>query len=150
MINFDKRLFFIFEELSMNVVCKIDSHARNYDAKIGRWTSKDPIRFDAKDTNIYGYVLSDPINKIDPSGNMFKSPSDPSNAGGPPSSTTAFSGAAAVAVCGAVGGAAGSYVVNKQAENSCNKQAGTSNSSECKSLIQKNSTIDNLLYLLGY
>ncbi len=41
---------------------------RDYDARIGRWTSKDPIRFDGGDTNLYGYVVSDPVNFIDPSG----------------------------------------------------------------------------------
>jgi len=42
--------------------------ARDYDAETGRWTSKDPIRFDGGDTNLYGYVLQDPINFVDPSG----------------------------------------------------------------------------------
>lgn len=41
---------------------------RDYNAEIGRWTSKDPIRFNGGDTNLYGYVLSDPINLIDPDG----------------------------------------------------------------------------------
>jgi RHS repeat-associated protein len=42
--------------------------ARDYDGKIGRWLSKDPIRFDGGDTNLYGYVVQDPINHIDPPG----------------------------------------------------------------------------------
>ncbi|MEW6774692.1 MAG: putative Ig domain-containing protein [Bdellovibrionota bacterium] len=42
--------------------------ARDYDAKVGRWTSKDPILFKGGDTNLYGYVVSDPINFIDPLG----------------------------------------------------------------------------------
>lgn len=41
---------------------------RDYDPEIGRWTNKDPIRFDAKDSNLYGYVFSDPVNGIDPKG----------------------------------------------------------------------------------
>ena len=42
--------------------------ARDYDAEIGRWTAKDPIRFGGGDANLYGYVLKDPINFADPAG----------------------------------------------------------------------------------
>jgi RHS repeat-associated protein len=42
--------------------------ARDYDAAAGRWTSKDPIRFAGGDSNIYGYVFSDPVNFVDPTG----------------------------------------------------------------------------------
>lgn len=42
--------------------------ARDYDPQTGRWTNKDPIRFAGGDSNLYGYVLGDPINGIDPSG----------------------------------------------------------------------------------
>ncbi|MGE0761880.1 MAG: PKD domain-containing protein [Bdellovibrionales bacterium] len=42
--------------------------ARDYDPEIGRWISKDPILFGGGDTNLYGYVLNDPINFIDPTG----------------------------------------------------------------------------------
>ena len=42
--------------------------ARDYDPVVGRWTTKDPIRFNGGDTNLYGYVLSDPVNLIDPLG----------------------------------------------------------------------------------
>lgn len=35
---------------------------RHYDPSTGRWLSKDPIRFDGGDTNLYGYVMQDPIN----------------------------------------------------------------------------------------
>jgi len=42
--------------------------ARDYDPEIGRWLAKDPIRFNGGDSNLYGYVLNDPINFIDPKG----------------------------------------------------------------------------------
>jgi len=42
--------------------------ARDYDPETGRWTAKDPIKFKGGDTNLYGYVLGDPVNLIDESG----------------------------------------------------------------------------------
>jgi RHS repeat-associated protein len=41
---------------------------REYDSQIGRWITKDPIDFSGGDSNLYGYVLNDPINFVDPSG----------------------------------------------------------------------------------
>jgi RHS repeat-associated protein len=41
---------------------------RDYDAKTGKWTAKDPIGFSGGDTNLYGYVLGDPVNLVDPTG----------------------------------------------------------------------------------
>jgi RHS repeat-associated protein len=41
---------------------------RDYNPATGRWTAKDPIRFAGGDTELYGYVLSDPVNMIDPTG----------------------------------------------------------------------------------
>nr|WP_027672599.1 RHS repeat-associated core domain-containing protein [Rheinheimera baltica] len=46
--------------------------ARDYDAQTGRWTSKDPIRFGGGDSNLYGYVLGDPVNFIDPTGEILQ------------------------------------------------------------------------------
>jgi RHS repeat-associated protein len=41
---------------------------RDYDPSIGRWTARDPIGFAGGDTNLYGYVASDPVNWIDING----------------------------------------------------------------------------------
>lgn len=41
--------------------------ARDYDPEIGRWTAKDPIRFDGG-MNLYAYALSEPVNVWDPNG----------------------------------------------------------------------------------
>lgn len=41
---------------------------RDYDPETGRWTARDPIGFAGGDTNLYGYVLGDPINLVDPNG----------------------------------------------------------------------------------
>jgi len=41
---------------------------RDYDAYSGKWTAKDPIDFGGGDSNLYGYVLGDPVSGIDPSG----------------------------------------------------------------------------------
>jgi RHS repeat-associated protein len=42
--------------------------ARDYDPETGRWTAKDPILFAGGDSNLYGYVLNDPVNFVDPYG----------------------------------------------------------------------------------
>ncbi|ADH85039.1 YD repeat protein [Desulfurivibrio alkaliphilus AHT 2] len=65
--------------------------ARDYDPQTGRWTAKDPILFAGGDTNLYGYVLNDPINWIDPEGKI------------------GIAGAAVGGVIGAVSGALGAY-----------------------------------------
>jgi RHS repeat-associated protein len=44
---------------------------REYDPFTGRWTAKDPILFAGGDTNLYGYVLGDPVSGVDESGLFF-------------------------------------------------------------------------------
>ena len=42
--------------------------ARDYNPAVGRWTARDPALFGGGDANLYGYVVSDPINMTDPAG----------------------------------------------------------------------------------
>jgi len=41
---------------------------RDYDATTGKWTAKDPIGFSGGDSNLYGYVLGDPVDLTDSTG----------------------------------------------------------------------------------
>jgi uncharacterized protein RhaS with RHS repeats len=41
---------------------------REYDPYTGKWTAKDPLLFGGGDSNLYGYVLNDPVNLVDPLG----------------------------------------------------------------------------------
>lgn len=50
---------------------------RDYDPMSGRWTAKDPIRFDGKDANLYSYVLNNPMNLIDIKGTSPDDNEDP-------------------------------------------------------------------------
>jgi RHS repeat-associated protein len=38
---------------------------RDYEPAFGRWTSRDEILFNGGQTNLYGYVYSDPVNLVD-------------------------------------------------------------------------------------
>ena len=42
--------------------------ARDYDQVTGRWTTRDPLSFGGGDTNLFGYVLQDPVDLTDESG----------------------------------------------------------------------------------
>ena len=53
-------------------LCKFG--AREYDPSVGRWLSKDAILFDGGDSNLYGYVMQDPVNFIDPTGEVLIAP----------------------------------------------------------------------------
>jgi RHS repeat-associated protein len=41
---------------------------RDYSPELGRFTAKDPIDFNGGDTNLYAYVMNDPVNLVDPLG----------------------------------------------------------------------------------
>jgi RHS repeat-associated protein len=42
--------------------------AREYDAQVGRFTSKDPIGFSGDDVNLYRYVWNNVFYFVDPAG----------------------------------------------------------------------------------
>jgi RHS repeat-associated protein len=44
--------------------------ARDYDPALARWTAKDPSGFAGGDTNLYAYAYGDPVNFIDPNGEL--------------------------------------------------------------------------------
>ena len=44
--------------------------ARDYDPELGRWTAKDPSGFAGGDTNFYAYAYGDPVNFVDPNGEL--------------------------------------------------------------------------------
>jgi RHS repeat-associated protein len=48
------------------------NRARYYDPKVGRFTSEDPIGFNAGDSNLYRYVMNEPTGWTDPSGLYIK------------------------------------------------------------------------------
>jgi RHS repeat-associated protein len=50
--------------------------ARDYDPAVGRWTAKDPIRFEGADPNLYRYVVADPVNLVDLSGTEGAGPGE--------------------------------------------------------------------------
>jgi RHS repeat-associated protein len=51
-----------------NAVALQYNRARFYDPSIGKWTSTDPIGFEAGDANLYRYVGNSPILATDPTG----------------------------------------------------------------------------------
>jgi len=44
--------------------------ARYYDPQVGRFISEDPIGFEGGDVNLYAYVGNNPVNLIDPNGEL--------------------------------------------------------------------------------
>jgi RHS repeat-associated protein len=47
-----------------------DYRNRTYSAELGRFLQTDPIGFSAGDVNLYRYVANDPVNSVDPSGEV--------------------------------------------------------------------------------
>jgi RHS repeat-associated protein len=47
-----------------------DYRNRVYSAELGRFLQTDPIRFEAGDGNLYRYVANNPVNLIDPTGEI--------------------------------------------------------------------------------
>jgi RHS repeat-associated protein len=43
---------------------------RDYEPRTGRWTAKDAIGFRGGETNLYAYGLQDPVNRVDPAGEL--------------------------------------------------------------------------------
>ncbi len=56
--------------------------ARDYEARTGRWTARDPILFNGG-SNLYAYALEDPVNAVDPDGLQPSAPPPPNVPGGP-------------------------------------------------------------------
>jgi RHS repeat-associated protein len=75
---------------------------RDLDPTIGRWTAKDPIRFNGGQGNLFSYVDGDPVNRIDVDGRF--APGAAAGAG-------AGAGFAAGAAAGAAAYAFGYYVL---------------------------------------
>lgn len=44
---------------------------RDFDGKTAIWLSRDSIKFEGDDTNLYSYVLDDPVNLIDKDGKAW-------------------------------------------------------------------------------
>ena len=77
--------------------------ARDYDPYAGRWTAKDPILFSGRQSNLYSYVGSEPVNLIDQTG---KAPTSIDHAGGGGGGGTAVVGGGA-GLGNGIGAAAG-------------------------------------------
>ncbi len=52
------------------------NRARYYRPAAARFASEDPMGFAGGDTNLYGYVLNDPVNLVDPTGRTWSNPLD--------------------------------------------------------------------------
>ena len=89
--------------------------ARDYDPIIGKWNAKDPIRFESKVTNLYEYVLNDPINYNDYNGLSHRRQSDYEGGGYNSGGNGGWVGPAIVALAAACAAKAG-YDYSKKDE----------------------------------
>lgn len=94
--------------------------ARTYDPNMGRWLTKDPIWYKGGDTNLFGYVNSNPVMFVDPNGKFAQfilAPIIGAAVGGTTSFITTygssknFENALDALFTGAAGGAVGSLVM---------------------------------------
>ncbi|WP_052296594.1 RHS repeat domain-containing protein [Nitratifractor salsuginis] len=121
---------------------------REYDAFTGKWTAKDPLLFGGGDSNLYGYVLGDPVDLVDPSGKVAVV-DDIVIVG------IAFLGAWAIyeAIPHArnLVNQANSYLpdwLNKQLDDLINKNTQTKEKEAKKNSNKRNDCIEQCLYLL--
>jgi hypothetical protein len=48
--------------------------SRDYDPRTGRWLQRDPILFDGGQANLYEYTFDDPLDYVDPTGEVGYGP----------------------------------------------------------------------------
>ena len=91
---------------------------REYDPLTGKWTAKDPIDFSGGDSNLYGYVLGDSVNFIDPWG---LSGFDNRSGGHGRNRNGDYSGGLFGGVCGAEGSWLARWVILDFTPEACQK-----------------------------
>jgi len=89
--------------------------ARDYDPVAGRWTTKDPIRFAAGDSNLYAYCYSDPVNYFDLDGRIVLNAGGALVGGIVGAIAGGLTGGWKGAIAGGIGGAVGGALLNPHA-----------------------------------
>ncbi|MEJ7827384.1 MAG: RHS repeat-associated core domain-containing protein, partial [Segetibacter sp.] len=70
---FGNRLMFTGQEF-IHQIGLYDYRNRIYSSSLGRFLQHDPIRFNARDVNLYRYVGNNPVNLVDPTGTTCTPP----------------------------------------------------------------------------